>query len=114
MLAVRAEAEAAQIAAARRAIATHGTVELADLESYDSTAFGLFLTLLGDALVSRRVSPAGVTVLSSDGTMRIDLTPIPGATIVAIETERGILLGPNHKVNIIDLDDLEPEPEKVD
>lgn len=114
MLAVRAEAEAAQIAAARRAIATHGTVELADLESYDSTAFGLFLTLLGDALVSRRVSPAGVTVLSSDGTMRIDLTPIPGAAIVAIETERGILFGPNHKVNIIDLDDLGLETAPVD
>jgi len=105
MLAVRAEAEAAQIAAARRAIATHGTIELSDLNGYDGTAFGLFLTLLGDALVARRDGPTGVSTLSSDGTMRIDLTPIPGAAIVAIATERGTLYGPNHTLNIVDLDD---------
>ena len=105
MLALRAEEEAAQIAVARRAVATRGTIELGDFARFDTTAFGLFLTLLGDALVGKRSGADGVSTHSSDGTMRIELTPIVGASIVAIHTERGTLYGPNHQVNIVDLDD---------
>ncbi|MEO6310045.1 MAG: TIGR02677 family protein [Leifsonia sp.] len=106
MLALKVEREAAQIAQARRKLATHGEVELASLASLDTVSFGLFLTLLGDALVSKQPGESGVSTLSSDGTMRIDLTPLPGdeTKIVAIETDRGTLYGPNHLVRIQDLD----------
>jgi uncharacterized protein (TIGR02677 family) len=104
MLAMKVEAQSAQIAQARRRLATAGEVELADLAGLDSVAFGLFLTLLGDALVAERPGSAGVSTLSSDGTMEIDLTPLPGGEVVAIETERGTLYGPNHLVRIRDLD----------
>lgn len=104
MLALRAEHEAAQIAEARKRIATVGTVELADIARLDSVAFGLFLSLLGDALVGKEPGEIETTTLSSDGTMRIDLTAISDAPIVAIHTERGTLYGPNHRVQISDLE----------
>lgn len=102
MLTLRAEQEAAQIAEARKRVATSGTVELASIADLDSVAFGLFLTLLGDALVTKR-DAASTSTLSSDGMLRIELTTLPDAAIVAIRTERGVLYGPNHLVHIHDL-----------
>lgn len=103
MLALKLEQETAQITAARRTLAANGEVELASLAGLDSASFGLFLTLLGDALVSKRAEIDSVSTLSSDGTMSIDLTPLPGGPPVTIETERGTLRGPNHLVHIRDL-----------
>lgn len=104
VLALRAAREAEQISAARTQVATHGTVELADITRLDSVAFGLFLALLGDALVAKRPGSGVTTTTSSDGTMRIELTAIPDDELVAITTERGVLYGPNHLVSISDLD----------
>lgn len=106
MLALKVERESAEIAEARRRLATGGEVELAALAGLDSVSFGLFLGMLGDALVSKRSVAAAVSTRSSDGTMSIELTPIPGAP-VSITTERGTLRGPNHLVRIRDLERAE-------
>ncbi|GAA3888048.1 hypothetical protein GCM10022381_32460 [Leifsonia kafniensis] len=111
ILAQKVREQAEQIAAARRRLATNDEVELRELAGLDSTAFGLFLTLLGDALVSRAPGSGaggvvGTSTASSDGTMQIDLTPLPGDAFVALETERGTLWGPNHLVRIRDLTEL--------
>jgi uncharacterized protein (TIGR02677 family) len=110
-LAMKMREQAEQIAAARRRLATNGEVELRDLAGLDSTAFGLFLTLLGDALVAKGSGGGTVSTASSDGTMRIDLTPLDGEP-VALETERGTLWGPNHLVRILDLEPG-PHPESI-
>ena len=109
LIALQVRQQSEQIAAARRRLATDGTVELSALAGLDSTAFGLFLTLLGDALVARPQDGGPIHTASSDGTMRIELTPLPDAGFVALETERGTLWGPDHLVRIIDLmaDDLD-------
>ena len=104
MLALRAQREAEQIAEARKQIATLGTIELAAIARLDSVAFGLFLALLGDALVTKRPGEDSTSTTSSDGTMRIELTTMPDAELVAIRTERGVLYGPNHLIDISDLD----------
>ncbi|HEY5224764.1 MAG TPA: TIGR02677 family protein [Microbacteriaceae bacterium] len=102
-LALKVRQQSEQITAARRRLATNGEVELRDLAGLDSVAFGLFLTLLGDALVATGEHRGAVHTASSDGTMSIDLTPIAGE-FVALETERGTLWGPNHLVRIVDLE----------
>lgn len=103
LIALQVRQQAEQIEAARRRLATHGTVELSALAGLDSTAFGLFLSLLGDALVARPPDSGPIHTASSDGTMRIELTALPDAGFVALETERGTLWGPDHLVRITDL-----------
>lgn len=103
LIALQVRQQSEQITAARRRLATNGTVELSALAGLDSTAFGLFLSLLGDALVARPPDGGPIRTASSDGTMRIELTPMPDAGFVALETERGTLWGPDHLVRITDL-----------
>lgn len=103
MLALRVRQQAEQIAAARRRLATDGEVELRALAGLDTTAFGLFLTLLGDALVAKRPSDRHAHTASSDGTMSIELTAVDDGEPVGLTTERGTLWGPNHLVRITDL-----------
>lgn len=105
-LAERAEREAAEIAEARRLLATDGPVLLSELagdEGLDPRAFRLFLSVLGDALAARRPGTATTTATSGDGTMEIRLKLVDAGTIVAIPTEDGVLSGPEHMVEIIDL-----------
>lgn len=105
-LAERAEREAAEIAEARRLLATDGPVLLSELagdEGLDPRAFRLFLSVLGDALAARRPGTATTTATSGDGTMEIRLKLVDAGTIVAIPTEDGVLSGPEHVVEIIDL-----------
>jgi uncharacterized protein (TIGR02677 family) len=108
MLALRVRQQAEQIAAARRRLATDGEVELKVLAGLDSTAFGLFLTLLGDALVAKRPGERQVRTASSDGTMSIELTALEGGEPVGLVTQRGTLWGPNHLVRITDLASTPP------
>ena len=77
--------------------------ELAGDEGLDPRAFGLFLSVLGDALAARRPGIATTTATSGDGTMEIRLKLVDAGTIVAIPTEDGVLSGPEHVVEIIDL-----------
>ena len=115
LIALQVKQQAEQIAAARQRLATDGTVHLSALAGLDGTAFGLFLSLLGDALVARPPDGGPIHTASSDGTMRIELTPIPDAGFVALESEHGTLWGPDHLVRIVDLmadgADLEPAPD---
>nr|WP_041541010.1 TIGR02677 family protein [Catenulispora acidiphila] len=105
-LAERAEREAAEIAEARRLLATDGPVLLSELAGdagLDPRAFRLFLSVLGDALAARRPGIATTTATSGDGTMEIRLKLVDAGQIVTIPTEDGVLSGPEHVVEIIDL-----------
>ena len=103
MLARMAEEEAAQLAEARRRLATDGASRLSDLKSLDRESFGLFLDLLGEAL-ARKVRPhERARAVTADGTLEIRLTPTGDGRTATIRTEWGDLRGLDHVVEIVDL-----------
>ncbi|WP_091456068.1 TIGR02677 family protein [Actinokineospora iranica] len=106
LLVAHAEREAAEVALARQRLVTAGPVRLSDLDVLDSRAFRLFLGLLGDALSARRPGDTEVKTTTSDGTMEIRLSLVPGGGVVEIDTEDGVLRGPEHVIDITDLTGL--------
>jgi uncharacterized protein (TIGR02677 family) len=103
LLAERADLEAAEVAAARQRLTTDGPVLLSDLGVLDPRAFRLFLGLLGDALAARSPADTEVRTATSDGTLEIRMTVVPEGGVVEIRTEEGVLRGPEHLVEILDL-----------
>jgi uncharacterized protein (TIGR02677 family) len=91
------------VAAARERLATAGPVLLSEFGQLDTRAFRLFLGLLGDALSAREPGETEVKTTTSDGTMEIRLTLVRDAGAVRIDTEDGVLHGPEHVVEITDL-----------
>ena len=108
-LAELATREAAETAAARAALVTSRPTRLTDLGELDPTAFRMFLALLGDALAARTPGEHTVETTTSDGSMAIRLTALDGAKQAEISTAHGVLRGPDHLVEIVDLttEDLE-------
>ncbi|MBT2393161.1 TIGR02677 family protein [Streptomyces sp. ISL-1] len=102
-LAEVARKQAEQTAAARARLATRGPVRLSELDELNRDAFRLFLLLLGDALSAWRPGSESVIATTNDGTMEIRLTRLPGAAPAEIRTLDGVLRGPEHLVEIIDL-----------
>jgi uncharacterized protein (TIGR02677 family) len=98
-----ASRQVAETAAARARLATGGQIRLSQLGELDPAAFGLFLALLGDALAARRPGRRNVVATTTDGTMRIALTSLSDASIAEIRTPAGLLRGPDHLVEIVDL-----------
>jgi uncharacterized protein (TIGR02677 family) len=103
LLADLAARQTAQIAAARARLATTQPVRLGELGELDPTAFGLFLTLLGDALGARVHGERQVDTTTADGTIRVRLTALEDGTRATIHTPAGVLHGPDHIVEILDL-----------
>jgi uncharacterized protein (TIGR02677 family) len=103
LLAEQADREAVETSAARRRLCTDGPVPLSGLGELDTRAFRLFLGLLGDAMSARRPGDTEVATTTSDGTMEIRLSIVDGGGMVRIPTEDGVLCGPEHLVEIIDL-----------
>lgn len=95
--------QAAETASARARLATGSPIRLGQLDNLDSTAFGLFLTLLGDALGARRPGQREVVTTTTDGTMRVRLLTLDDAARIAIRTSSGILHGRDHLIEIVDL-----------
>ncbi|MFJ9610699.1 TIGR02677 family protein [Kitasatospora sp. NPDC101176] len=106
VLAEQVELEAAQTAAARARLATDGPVllsELAGPDGLDPHAFRLFLTVLGDALSARTPGESESSAITGDGTMEVRLKLVDPDTVVEIQTADGVLSGPEHIIEIIDL-----------
>ncbi|NUR61684.1 MAG: TIGR02677 family protein [Catenulispora sp.] len=109
LLSTRAEREAAELAGVRRGLATDGPVllsELAGPDGLDPGRFRLLLSVLGDALAARRPGTAPTTVTtvtSGDGSMEIRLGLVAGDRIITVPTTNGVLSGPEHVVDIVDL-----------
>jgi uncharacterized protein (TIGR02677 family) len=99
----QAARESEQVAAARERLATPGPIRLSRLGALDARAFRLFLGLLGDALSARVPGDTEVRTTTSDGTMEVRMSIVRGGGTVRIDTEDGVLCGPEHLVEIIDL-----------
>jgi len=103
LLAERAQEESAQIAAARARLVTPAPALLSSFQKLDAREFRLLLALLGDALASRTPGDDHVTTTSSDGTMLVRLSVLPDAPMVELHTLDGVLRGPEHLIEIVDL-----------
>lgn len=103
LLTERAEQESAQIAAARARLATAAPALLSSFQDLDSLEFRLLLALLGDALAARAPGEDHVTTSSSDGTMLVRLSVVADAPPVEIHTVDGVLAGPEHVIEIVDM-----------
>lgn len=100
LLAAAIEAEAAQVEAARRLLATGRPTRLSEIGELDPLAFELFLDLLGEALAAKVTPGDVVETTSADGTLAITLEPAQGTA--TITTSAGCLSGPDHLVTIRD------------
>jgi len=103
LLAEQAAQEASETNAARRRLCTTGPTLLSDLGDLDTRAFRLFLGLLGDALAARMPGDTRVATTTSDGTMEIRLSLVPDGCEVRIVTADGVLRGPQHVIEIVDV-----------
>lgn len=92
--------EARQVEAARRRLAQGRPLQLSELTSLDEAEFGLFLTLLGDALSEQLGPDAPVERDSGDGQYRIHLQPLGPGTQARIETPQGTFAGRDHLITI--------------
>jgi uncharacterized protein (TIGR02677 family) len=106
VLAEQAETEAAQTAAARSRLATDGPTLLSEIggpDGLDRQAFRLFLAVLGDALSARMPGEAECSATIGDGSMEVRLKLVDESKIIDIPTEDGVLSGPEHIIEILDL-----------
>ena len=92
----QAEREAAETAAARQRLGTSGPTLLSDLGVLDMRAFRLFLALLGDALAARKLGDTEIKTTTSDGTLEVRLSMVPGGGTATLHTADGIFTGPEH------------------
>ncbi len=103
LLAQLAARQSEQTAAARARLATGRPTRLGELGELDADAFGLFLSLLGDALAARRPDRREVATTTVDGTLGVRLVALADAPAVEIQTPAGIFRGPDHVIEIADL-----------
>jgi uncharacterized protein (TIGR02677 family) len=103
LLAEAAAAEAQQIIAARRRLATGTRARLSDVGDLDPAEFALFLDLLGDALSLKVGVDETVEMVSSDGTLHVKLEPTRDGRTAAITAPMGRFSGPDHYLTIRDL-----------
>jgi uncharacterized protein (TIGR02677 family) len=92
--------EAGQVEAARLALATGRPTRLSELGTLDPHAFGLFLSLLGEALSEQAGPEAVVERQTGDGVLRIRLEPLGADSRAEIHTPKGVFAGRDHVVTI--------------
>jgi uncharacterized protein (TIGR02677 family) len=100
LLAQFAAEESAQIERARRVLAQGKRILLSEIGKLDSAQFDLFLEILGEALATKSRPQDSVETISSDGTLRITLEPIPNSGIAVIRAPSGDFSGSDHAITI--------------
>jgi uncharacterized protein (TIGR02677 family) len=103
VLAERAARQAEQTAAARARLATGRPIRLGQLGELDEDAFRLFLTLLSDVLSAGRPDQREIRTTTADGSLGVQLITLANAPQVEIRTPAGVLRGPDHMIEIVDL-----------
>ncbi|PRY10230.1 TIGR02677 family protein [Kineococcus rhizosphaerae] len=105
-LAELAAREQERLQVAQTELVGGGPRRVRDLPQLSSTAFSVFLGLLGHAIAARRPDAlqAPCEATSADGSLRVRLTPLPGADVVPLRTEDGVLHLPDALVEIIGTD----------
>lgn len=102
-LAKVAKDEALQIAAAQQRLATGRQMRLSEIGTLDPTAFDLFLDLLGEAVACKLHAADTVVAYSSDGALRIELSPTDDEAFAVITTSFGLFAGEDHYITVTDV-----------
>jgi uncharacterized protein (TIGR02677 family) len=92
--------ESRQVEAARRRLATGLPTKLSDIGTLDEAAFGLFLSLLGEALSEQSDPDTAVTRDTHDGLFRVQLQPLAAESVARITTPLGTFAGRDHLLTI--------------
>lgn len=92
--------ETRQIEAARRLLATGRPTRLSELGQLDVHAFGMFLTVLGEALAEQPGPDAPVERDSADGLLRLSLVPLEAGSQAVVTTPLGQFSGRDHLLTI--------------
>jgi uncharacterized protein (TIGR02677 family) len=100
LLALELAQEADQVEAARQRLATGRPMRLSELGTLDPHAFGLFLTLLGEALADQAGPDAMIERQTGDGLLRIRLEPLGADSRAEIRTPNGVFAGRDHLITI--------------
>jgi uncharacterized protein (TIGR02677 family) len=88
------------VQAARRRLATGLPTKLSDIGTLDEAAFGLFLSLLGEALSEQSDPDTAVTRDTHDGLFRVQLQPLAAESVARITTPLGTFAGRDHLLTI--------------
>ena len=96
--------EARQADAARQRLATGQPTRLSELGPLDPQAFGLFLSLLGEALTEQRDPDSPVERVTGDGLLRLRLEPLAPGSVARLETPQGVFTGRDHLLTLTHTD----------
>ncbi|MEJ8839369.1 TIGR02677 family protein [Ramlibacter sp. AN1133] len=99
-LAAQLEEESRQVEAARARLATGRPARLSELGVLQPQEFGLFLSLLGEALAEQPGPDAVVERATGDGLFRVRLQPLEPGTHATIETPAGAFTGRDHLLTV--------------
>jgi uncharacterized protein (TIGR02677 family) len=92
--------ESRQVDAARRRLATGRATRLSELGDLDTHAFGLFLSLLAEALAEQSSPQESVERQTGDGLLQIRMTPLDSDSRARISTPAGCFSGRDHLLTI--------------
>ncbi|MEO8937774.1 MAG: TIGR02677 family protein [Burkholderiaceae bacterium] len=95
--------ESRQVEEARRRLASGRVTLLSELGALDTHAFGLFLTLLAEALAEQSGPEAAVERQTGDGLLHIRLEPLARGSLARIVTPAGVFAGRDHHLTITPL-----------
>ena len=92
--------ESRQVDAARQRLATGHPVRLSDLGELDTHAFGIFQSLLGEALAEQAHPDQTIERQTGDGLLYIRMEPLGATTEARIATPAGVFAGRDHLLTI--------------
>lgn len=105
LMARRSSEESRQIDEARRRLASGRATRLSELGELEPHAFGLFLGLLGEALMEQAGPDMAVERRSGDGLLCIRLEPLAAGSLARIVTPAGVFSGRDHLLTITPVGD---------
>lgn len=100
LMAEQLSEESRQVEAARRRLATGQPIRLSAIGELDTHAFGLFLSLLGEALAEQGRPDDPVERQTGDGLLRIRMEPLEAGSHACITTLAGTFSGRDHLLTI--------------
>lgn len=92
--------EARQVEAARQRLATGRPTRLSELGDLDTYAFGLFLSLLSEALAEQPSPGKSIERQTGDGLLHIRLEPLEADSHARIVSPAGVFSGRDHLLTI--------------
>jgi uncharacterized protein (TIGR02677 family) len=100
LMAEQLSEESRQVDAARQRLATGHPVRISELGELDTHAFGLFQSLLGEALAEQAHPDQTIERHTGDGLLYIRMEPLGVATEARIMTPSGVFAGRDHLLTI--------------